>query len=386
MSNPQEDSLKVAYVVPMGNGLHSFVFREIRELRSCGVDIHIFPTKVGDGPYGPSQSWPIHAVRPLPLVVAHLRSLVQRPAKYLEVLREAVVLGGLLDFALGVFFAESIFQLDLSLIHCHFGDHKLFVGYFCSRLTGKPLSVTIHAYELYNNPNPRLFRHVLEHITAIVTIADYNQAVLEDVYRVPRAKISVIPLFTDLPELSASPATQHDKIVVLTVARLVEKKGHRTLLEALARLPESYEAWIVGSGPLNVAAMAARLNVAHSVKILGKLSDSELQNAYRAATIFCLPSQTARDGDREGIPVAMMEAMAHGLPVVATRHAGIPELVSEVLVEEGDAGALAAALERVGRDPELRRELARRNREIVATRFSRGNTFLLKALFERIAA
>ena len=117
-------------------------------------------------------------------------------------------------------------------------------------------------------------------------------------------------------------------------------------------------------------------------RVLGRVTDRDLQEAYRTATVFCLPSERSETGDQEGVPVALMEAMADGLPVVATRHAGIPELVEETLVEEGDATGLARALQRIGEDPALAARQGRRNREIIESRFSRRNVFQLKQLFE----
>jgi len=381
MNRNVDSRLKVAYVVSMAMGLQSFVYREVRELVSLGVIVHLFPTKVGPGPYPPDADWPIHKPTFRSIGVAHFRTLIGDSRRYLSVLFEALRQAALVDFLLAALVSTKVKQEGLRLIHCHFGDHKLFVGYFCGRLTGRPVSVTIHAYELYNNPNPRLFDKALKFVKGIVTVAEYNRGVLTT-YGVPTDKIRVVPMFADLPEVSGAAQRTPGKIRVLTVARFVEKKGHRTLLTALSRLPEEYEAWLVGSGSLDVAAIAELCGVAHRVKILGRLSDSELQAAYRGATIFCLPSETTASGDREGIPVSLMEAMAYGLPVIATRHAGIPELVSEILVAEGDAEALARGIEKLGRDPTLREELGRRNREFAASRFSRENVLRLKTLLE----
>jgi colanic acid/amylovoran biosynthesis glycosyltransferase len=165
------------------------------------------------------------------------------------------------------------------------------------------------------------------------------------------------------------------------VARFVEKKGHRTLLKALRLLPHEYVAWFVGTGPLDVARLADSYGVVDRVRILGRLSDTDLKATYRAATLFCLPSETASSGDREGIPVSLMEAMSYGLPVITTRHAGIPELVPEILIEEGDAVGLAHEIQRVGQDPRLRKVLGQRNRELVSARFSPANVNRLIALF-----
>jgi len=385
MNQNRNPPLQIGYVVSMAQGLQSFVYREVRELFAHGMIVHLFPTKVGRGPYEPDAGWPVHKLSLRALVLTHLRSLSANPGRYLEVMSEALLLGGLLDFAVAVFVSKTAEEERLRLIHCHFGDHKLFVGYFCGRLSDDPVSVTIHAYELYNNPNPRLFRKALKFVKAIVSVAEYNRAVLCEIYGVDPAKIHVVPMFADLPPTHGPRGHSGERIIILTVARLVEKKGHRTLLQALRRLPEKYEAWFVGSGPLDVARIAKLYGVSDRVRMLGRLDDSELQASYRAATIFCLPSETTRSGDREGIPVSLMEAMAYGLPVIATRHAGIPELVSEVLVDEGDPESLARGSGRLGRDPLLREELGRRKRELARRRFSSENVTRLKVLFEEWA-
>ena len=376
-----DSPLKVAYVVSMAMGLQSFVYRELRELVSLGVIVHLFPTKTGSGPYLPDVDWPVHRPTIRSIGTAHFRIFIADSQTYLAVLFEALRRGAVVDFLLAAFVSMKVRQEGLRLIHCHFGDHKLFVGYFSGRLTGCPVSVTIHAYELYNNPNPRLFRKAIKLVKGIVTVAEYNRDILRT-YGVASGKIHVVPMFADLPNVSGSGQLTEGKIRVLMVARFVEKKGHRTLLKALSRLPEEYEAWLVGSGSVDVASLADSLGVAHRVKILGLLTDSDLQAAYRGATMFCLPSETTASGDREGIPVSLMEAMAYGLPVIATRHAGIPELVSEILVDEGDAEALARGIEKLGRNSALRETLGRRNRELAALRFSRDNVLQLKTLLE----
>ncbi|HEX9341580.1 MAG TPA: glycosyltransferase family 4 protein [Thermoplasmata archaeon] len=368
----------------MTNGLHSFVYREIRELRSHGVLVVMFPTRVGTGPYMPAKDWPVYRPTLVRVIGAHLRWVTADSRPYLKALFEATRMNSVIDFILAVSFAETILKCGLKQIHSHFGDHKLFIAYFCGLLTGLPVSATIHAYELYDNPNPRMFKHALSKIDAIVTIAEHNRSVLTDTWGAPAEKISVVPMFADIP-----PDPQHEpngqgKVIILTVARLVEKKGHSTLLRAISRLPKNYEAWLVGSGPLNIEALAIRLGVADRVRILGRVSNAELDQLYRRADIFCLASETAGTGDREGIPVALMEAMAHALPVVATKHAGIPELVEEILVSERDPDQLSEALWRLGADAALRSKSGQRNYRIVQNRFSRDNVLLLKSIFESL--
>jgi colanic acid/amylovoran biosynthesis glycosyltransferase len=144
--------------------------------------------------------------------------------------------------------------------------------------------------------------------------------------------------------------------------RLIEKKGLATSLRAFAQFAREYPAshfTIAGEGPLlePLRALAAELGVADRVRFAGFLSQADLLALYREAHLFLHPSELGPDGDQEGIPNSMLEAMATGLPVVATEHGGIPEAVehgrSGLLVRERDAQALAHAMLELARDPAL---------------------------------
>src|SRR5256886_17602349 len=191
-------------------------------------------------------------------------------------------------------------------------------------------------------PYTTLFRS--KDTSAVVRGARYNEGVLANEYEVPASKIHVIPLFADVPNRQSPVKDKDGRVVVLCVARFVEKKGHTPLIRAIARLPRKYEAWIVGRGPLDVKSIAAAAGVADRVRVLGSLSDEDLQAVYEGATIFCLPSETTSEGDREGLPVALIEAMAHPVTVVASRNAGVLALVVRILVTEGDSVAVTQSL------------------------------------------
>ena len=155
---------------------------------------------------------------------------------------------------------------------------------------------------------------------------------------------------------------------ILMVGRLVEKKGHGDALAALRRLRDAgcaAELAIVGAGPARgaILAEAARLGLGGQVELAEPTDQGRLCARFAAADVFLHCSVTARDGDVEGIPNVVVEAAATGLPVVATRHGGIGEAVEDgeggLLVAEGEPAALAAALERLAREPELRLALGR---------------------------
>jgi glycosyltransferase involved in cell wall biosynthesis len=154
-------------------------------------------------------------------------------------------------------------------------------------------------------------------------------------------------------------------VTILSVCRLVEKKGVDVLLEALARLPASLD-WRfvhVGGGPLaeRMRRRTQALGIAARVAWRGALTQERVLQEYREADIFALASRVARDGDRDGLPNVLAEAQSQGLACVATRVSAIPELlrdgVTGVLVEENDVAALARAIEQLIAQPARRRML-----------------------------
>lgn len=170
------------------------------------------------------------------------------------------------------------------------------------------------------------------------------------------------------------PPAADEPVRLLCIARLVEKKGIEYAVQAVARLradgvPVVLD--VIGDGPLrgSLLRLVHDLGLPNAVRIVGARTGADVARSLRAAHVFVVPSVTAADGDMEGIPVALMEAMASGVPVVATWHSGIPELVrhgtSGLLVPERDPGALAGAIQRLVDRPEQWPVLARAARETI---------------------
>lgn len=165
---------------------------------------------------------------------------------------------------------------------------------------------------------------------------------------------------------------------ILHVGRLVEKKGCADLLRAFALLTTKHadaELHIVGEGPLLglLQELASQLGIARRVTFFGSLPGERVLDLMRTATLLCQPSVTAASGDTEGLPIVLLEACALGLPIVATRHAGIPELVSEgrtgVLVDERSVEALSIALDDVLSESTARLAMAMAARKRVEDQF-----------------
>jgi glycosyltransferase involved in cell wall biosynthesis len=277
------------------------------------------------------------------------------------------------DFLLAAYFVSKM--QDVDVVYATFGDRKLFTGYFCKRFTGKPLTVTIHAYELYANPNPPLFPIALEACDQIVTVTEYNRDVLRDRFQVDPKRVEVVRLSVDLEEYKPA-----DKFIVLIVAFFVEKKGHEVLFKAIRELGyDDIEVWVVGGdggsdSHVDVHELARQHGVENQVAFFGKLSGTALRAVYHACDVFCLPSRFDSDGQGEGFPTVIIEAMACGKPVVTTNHVEIPRIVEQLVVPENDAAALAEALQTTYASRHLRETMGKRNRELAEIHFSNANT------------
>jgi colanic acid/amylovoran biosynthesis glycosyltransferase len=167
----------------------------------------------------------------------------------------------------------------------------------------------------------------------------------------------------------------------LQAGRLIEKKGFQTSLRAFAAFQQKHPAaafTIAGEGPMrhDLQKLARELGVAEQIRFAGFLSQAQLREEFFQSHIFLHPSELGEDGNQEGVPNAMLEAMASGMPVFATKHGGIPEAIDEgvsgILVEERDHGTLAEALLDWTERPEALHRLAEAGARAVAANFEQG--------------
>jgi colanic acid/amylovoran biosynthesis glycosyltransferase len=319
-------------------------------------------------------------------VAAHVVWLARRPRAYLAAL--ATVLRGmrgvplrnamkeLLVFAQAAALARTAQREGVAHVHAHFANHPATAAWIINRLTGIPFSFTAHANDLF--VGPALLGPKTTDARFAVAISEYNRRILLD--RCPSLRrLEVIHCGVDTERYAWRGLDARDRNLVVCVASLLPKKGHVHLVEAFGALADrhpSIELELIGNGPERerILAHARDNDVAERVHLRGARSWEDVRAALGGARVFALASVRLPSGRMEGIPVALMEAMASGVPVVATRLSGIPELVQDgvtgLLVEPGDPHGLAAAIARVLEDDALAARLAGNARRVVEQSFS----------------
>jgi glycosyltransferase involved in cell wall biosynthesis len=258
---------------------------------------------------------------------------------------------------------------EVTRLHAHFLHTPASVARYCAILRGLPWSGSAHAKDIWTTPEWEK-REKLGACDWLVTCTRTNRDHLAAL--APPGRVELVYHGVDLARFpaqrvlrgSADGSDSHHPVTVLSVARLVEKKGTDVLLDALARLPSTLHWRLVhvGGGPLQNAMRerAQKLGIAARITWRGALAQDALLAEYRKADLFALACRIARDGDRDGLPNVLAEAQSQSLACVATRVSAIPELIREdtgVLVNEADTIAFAAALESLIRDPARRRAL-----------------------------
>ncbi len=249
-------------------------------------------------------------------------------------------------------------------LHAHFGLAPATIAWLASRmmsLDGAPVgfSFTIHGFHDFADPAETRLDLKAQAADAVVCVSDFTRGQLFlNSDPVVWSRAHVIRCGIDLAVWQfAAPQRSSDAPTIVALGRLSAEKGFGILIEALAQLQEA-KLRLVGDGPERAAltAMVERLGLSDRVTFVGELPPEQVRAELRAADIFCLPSFS------EGLPVSIMEAMAAGVPVVATWIAGRPELaqdgVTALTVPPARVDALAEALRRLADDPALGRELA----------------------------
>lgn len=268
------------------------------------------------------------------------------------------------------------------IIHCHFGPTgKQFL--FLKRILNIKFVTTFHAYDVsafIKQGGTDVYHRLFTRGDLFLPVSNYWKNRLIQL-GCPQDKIVVHHMGIDIQEFKFSPRKfpPDGKIKILTVARLVEKKGLNYSIEAVARAIQKYpdiQYKIVGDGPLRdeLNKLISKLGVAKKIRLVGWKDSSEVKALMGETHIFLLHSVTATNGDMEGIPVSLMEAQAVGVPVISTYHSGIPELVQDgksgFLVSEKNVDAFSERLSYLIEHPGEWLEMGRNGRNFVEKKYN----------------
>jgi glycosyltransferase involved in cell wall biosynthesis len=368
----------------MKYGLPQFVFRDIQALTHKGHEVRLFTLHNTKGLYNPAPDWPVVPLSVIRILWHYFWFILSKPLVYIDLLKTAIKNRSLVDLTIAISFVHKM--QDVDVLFSYFGDHKLFVGYYCKRILGIPLAVTVRAYELYMNPNTKMFVESLKYCDRVTTITEHNKAILVKQFGVSDDKIDIVRQIVDLDSYKST-----SKIKILIVGFFAQKKGHDILFKAVKQLNrDDVELWVVGDvvsdhTRVDCRQLAKELGLESRIAFFGIQKETALKALYRECDIFCLPSRTDRHGDHEGLPNAIIEAMAFSKPVISTRHAGIPEAIDHILVEENHVEQLVEALSLACDSAALRRQLGDRNRSVAENLFSHANNDKLEGILQQCA-
>lgn len=424
----------IAYILKgYGRTSETFITNEIHLLETLGLKLSIFSFKrlVGEQEHavGRAIKAPVHYLPEVPpraglsffkwlrmitpaFVRSHLRLFRTRPAAYLRTFAEAMRLsfkyravrfrpgsGAIREFLQAGYIANQVLASgNVRRLHAHFCHTTTTVTMLVSQVTGIPFSFTAHAKDIYlRELNPGdLLQLKISRAKFVVTCTKANKDYLD---RLNPAGTPIHAIYHGLdtskfaPGKTADDDDGHSSMpLILSVGRLVEKKGFPYLVEACRRLKDKgyqFRCRIIGgagSDSDRIGALIAELRLKDVITLGRAVTQEELIQIYRRATLFVLPCQILENGDRDGIPNVLVEAMAAETPVVSTNVSGIPELVEDgvtgLLTPQQDAAALAEAIEKLLDDSALRSRLGKAAREKVCRTFdARENSAALHQLF-----
>lgn len=401
-AGPASTTMKVAYVftdVPSHAG--TFANAELQEMASRRLPIEVFilrnrlpPT---DGAREVVNQFIVHRTPYLFSIALFrdvCRAMWRQPGvlirTILEIVRDNAVSPVILARALAILpksihFAFVAQERGMTLIHAYWASMPALSAHIISRFSGIPFSTWAHAgADIYNRrrQTPRSLRSRLRDARLVLTCNSANLPHFRTLSGVD--VLQKVVLLTHGVDIAKFPLREirrsANTLRVLAVGRLSAAKGIDVLLNACRLLMDhgiAIECSIAGSGPLEpeLRAMSARLGLDDAVSFLGYVEHSEMPALHQKADVFVVPSVIGPAGARDGLPNVLLEAMASGLPCVASDIASIPEVIrddhSGLLVPPADPVALATALERLVTDEGLRVRLGRNGAALVRADYAR---------------
>ena len=371
--------MKILYVLGF---LPTYVKREIEALSEEGVDMTVLLPSENSGS-STSDFWQSITEDPGRGGVATLRVMpfhlflcspfklcppLSRSLKHLRSLISSLFHG---EFRYFLAASETLKKLPQGwkpdVIHTHFAGDQAHVARIISRFIGVPYTVTTHATDIFAPGRVERLKRVLRDAAEVLTISEYNRRYLRD-NDLYQGEVTVAKLGIDTDSLPVRKTVHEKQIGVCTASGLVEKKGVDVLIKAADMMKKGFPDLrfrVIGSDPDGIILANYREKVRDlPVEFTGALSSSETLEAVACAGFFVLPCIEAGNGDKDGIPVALMEAMGMGVPSVSTSLSGIPELIVHgtcgFLADPGSPESLVEMIKKILGSPDKAEAMGKR--------------------------
>ena len=364
----------------------TFCYREVAELERQGTTVHVFSIRrpVDE----PVEDWDrslvdrVHYLPEEKSLVAEVDRMLNTnavPERARAAVKEWGRQSDFLRLYQAIYVGVRLQEKGVRRIHAHFAGMAARTAYWINEFFGIPYSFTAHANDIFA---PRDFvvslANLIGNAAAVVTVSDYAVRSLQERFPESAAKIHRVYNGVDLARFAVTDFGSAPPEII-SIGRLIEKKGFSDLISACALLRsrgQEFQCIIIGEGPLeeSLQAQIATADLRALVTLTGPQTQAEITKRLAHATIFALPCTHETGGGMDNLPTVIMEAMAAGLPVISTPLAGIPEMVEKgangELIPDRDPAALAAAIEKLLDDPERARRLGDRSRQIAKEKFS----------------
>ena len=376
----------------------TFIVNEILAHESAGLTIDIFSLR------RPQDTHFQNAISQVRAPVTYLPDGALKAEAFWDALRAASVLPGAeagmvaaqtasaADTSAALVLAHLVRQRGIVHLHAHFASSATTVARIGAAFADITYSFTAHAKDIFHESVCQNdLERKLADAAATITVSDFNLKYLQRTFGAASARVRHVNNGLDLERFPCQlPAGRRRR--VLAVGRLVEKKGFATLIEACALLRDrgvTLDCELIGGGELEGALRTQidRLGLHPQVALSGPKPQADVVRAIAGASVLATPCVVGSDGNRDGLPTVLLEAMALGTPCISTDVTGIPEVIEHdrtgLIVPQHDAGQLAAAIERLLDDDALQRRLATAARRQIETKFdSRHTASELRAIFE----
>jgi colanic acid/amylovoran biosynthesis glycosyltransferase len=401
--------MKILFITaqtPWGKG-ETFIFKEMLELKRQGIDLVIIPRNPPKEVFHKEAKELLEnaiwmAMINFRMIASFCLALLTKITLWRILLaiiinsrNPKILIKNLAVFPKAVFIAKIIKKEDIDHIHAHWGSTTATLAYIISRLTGIPWSFTLHRWDIKEN---NMLKEKVKFAKFVRCISEHGKNELYEIVDGNyRKKIKVVHMGVK-PSIGIDEYSKNkEKFTIITPANLVEVKGHRYLIEACEILVnqgiKNFQCIFYGEGPLKeeLENLIKEKKLTDFIAMPGAIPHENLLKMYknREIDMVILPSITTRDGEHEGIPVSLMEAMAYGIPVISTNTGGIPELLyngAGIIVNEKSPEQLAEAILKVMKSKDLRRELTEREFQRIKENFNiEKNTKILLKLIQELS-